>query len=64
MCKDIIINNVRVKVLIDIGSQVIVLREDIFIDIGLSMSQLHNTDTSLIGFGKNETRPLGYFETI
>ncbi|XP_011860175.1 PREDICTED: uncharacterized protein LOC105557527 [Vollenhovia emeryi] len=64
MCKDIVVNNVRVKALIDTGSQVTVLREDIFIDTELPMSQLRNTDTLLIGFGKNETRPLGYFQTI
>lgn len=28
------------------------------------MNRLHDTNTLLIGFSKNETRPLGYFQAI
>ncbi|XP_076393341.1 uncharacterized protein LOC143265399 [Megachile rotundata] len=61
MRKEIFINDVRVKALIDTGSCVSLLREDVYKKIGIG--NLHACTTKLTGFGKgNETLPLGYVQ--
>ncbi|XP_076548116.1 uncharacterized protein LOC143306050 [Osmia lignaria lignaria] len=63
MRKDIFINDVCVKALVDTGSCVSLLREDVYKKIGIG--NLHPCTTKLSGFGKgNETQPLGYVQVI
>lgn len=62
MIKEVIIKNTRLDALIDTGSQVTIMREDIYKN--LKLGQLLNTTICLSGFGKNEVRSLGCFQTI
>lgn len=57
MHKEIVINNVRVKALIDTGSQITIICESIYSQ--LKLIRLHNFYISLTGFGKNKIDVLG-----
>lgn len=62
MFKEVSIKGKRLDALIDTGSQVTIMREDIYNDFKLG--QLLDTNIWLTGFGKNEVRSLGCFQTI
>lgn len=62
MLKEVIISDTCVNALIDTGSQVTIMREDIYSKI--NSEQLLNTTIYLAGFGKGEARSVGCFQTI
>ncbi|XP_011059060.1 PREDICTED: uncharacterized protein LOC105148815 [Acromyrmex echinatior] len=62
MCKRITINDVRVNALIDPGSQITVMRKDIY--DRMKLDKLRRNNIRLTGFGKNEVHSLGCVNII
>lgn len=61
MFKEVMIKDTHSYALIDTGSQVTIMREDIY--DSLKLGQLLDTIICLTEFGKNEVQPLGCFQT-
>ena len=62
MFKRITINGLRVNALIDIGSQITVMRKDVYDK--MKLDKLRRNSICLTGFGKNEVHSLGCVNTI
>lgn len=62
MLKQIMVNGTRLNALIDTGSQITVIREDVYNKV--KSSQLNGNIICLTGFGKNEVFSLDYTEMI
>jgi len=62
MCKEIIIDDIKVDALIDTGSQLCLLREDIYLK--LNSKELLKSYTVITGIAQGEVKTLGCLQTI